>query len=163
VANQTGQRGDAMTTKQELRRLVDALPDDQLNDLPAWLLEELHPESLARVLKRVWTFDHLTDLVAHLQGGMSPLERTLHTAPIDDEPVTAEEEAAIAEARAELAKGEPCLSLADIKREFGLDDGAPIYTRATLHTIVDELPDSALNEAGRRLEELARASNGPER
>ena len=52
------------------------------------------------------------------QGGDTPLY-TSGTAPLDDEPETEEERAAVAEARAELARGEG-IPAAEIYREFDL-------------------------------------------
>ncbi len=46
-----------------------------------------------------------------------PLTALLDTAPIDDEPVTPEEDEAVAEARAEIARGE-VISAEEIRREF---------------------------------------------
>jgi hypothetical protein len=42
--------------------------------------------------------------------------RFLHDAPVDDEPVTAEEEAAVAEVERDRAAGVPTISFDDIKR-----------------------------------------------
>jgi hypothetical protein len=50
------------------------------------------------------------------QGGDAP-RYTSGTAPLDDEPETEEERAAVAEARAELARGEG-IPAAEIYREF---------------------------------------------
>ncbi|MGD9893859.1 MAG: hypothetical protein AB7U18_21460, partial [Dehalococcoidia bacterium] len=44
---------------------------------------------------------------------------TLATAPLDDEPETSEEAAAVAEAREAIARGD-VYSMEEIKREFGL-------------------------------------------
>jgi PHD/YefM family antitoxin component YafN of YafNO toxin-antitoxin module len=46
-----------------------------------------------------------------------PLTKFLDDAPIDDEPTTPAEEAAVAEARADIAAGHT-ISLEEIKREF---------------------------------------------
>lgn len=53
-----------------------------------------------------------------IDGLRDPLAALLNTAPIDDEPVTAEEEAAVAEAEADIAAGRT-VSLDEITREFG--------------------------------------------
>lgn len=50
---------------------------------------------------------------------LEPLERSLATAPVEDEPITAEEAAALDEARASLARGEG-IPHEEILREFGL-------------------------------------------
>jgi hypothetical protein len=47
-----------------------------------------------------------------------PLSKFLDAAPLDDEPVTPEEEAAVAEAEADIAAGRT-VSLDEIKRELG--------------------------------------------
>jgi hypothetical protein len=80
--------------KEELYRLVDALPD---NAIPAArrILEEL--------------------------GAVEPDEvlYTIETAPIDDEPETEEERAAVAEARAASARGE-VMTTEELRRQLGL-------------------------------------------
>ncbi len=48
-----------------------------------------------------------------------PLELSMLTAPLDDEPLTAEDVAALAEARASLDRGEG-IPHEEILREFGL-------------------------------------------
>lgn len=47
------------------------------------------------------------------------LTKLLDDAPLDDEPITPEEEAAVAEADAEIAAGQ-AVSLEEVRREFGL-------------------------------------------
>ena len=69
-----------MTTKTALHRLVDELPDTEL-------------DAAARYL-------------AYLRDTCDPLERLLDNAPEDDEPVTPEEEAAIAEGWEAYRRGE---------------------------------------------------------
>jgi hypothetical protein len=112
----------AMTTKEALyRRLIDDVPADDLRTAEA-LLELLRARRRLGRLK----FDKLkglsaADLVAlrnalvHArwalnQAGRIPLDdpvlRAFMEAPDDDEPVTPEEEAAIAEAREAVARGE---------------------------------------------------------
>ncbi|MGH3030114.1 MAG: hypothetical protein ACRDNE_05010 [Gaiellaceae bacterium] len=46
-----------------------------------------------------------------------PFVRFLDEAPIDDEPVTAEEEAALAEVEADRAAGVPTIPFDDVKRK----------------------------------------------
>ncbi len=70
-----------MTTKDKLHRLVDALPEPVLDEAER-LLQELQ------------------------RRAADPLLRALAAAPEDDEPDTEEERAAIAEARAAIARGE---------------------------------------------------------
>lgn len=84
-----------MTTKERLYRLVDALP-------------ERERETAARVM------EGLASLAL-----VDPLARALELAPEDDEPETAAERAAVAEARAELAAGRG-MSSESLRRELGL-------------------------------------------
>jgi hypothetical protein len=51
---------------------------------------------------------------------VEPLSRSLATAPVEEEEVTAETAAALDRARASLARGE-VIPHEDIRREFGLD------------------------------------------
>jgi hypothetical protein len=69
-----------MTTREELHRLVDALQEPVLDEA----------EELLRDLQ---------------QRAADPLLRALTAAPEDDEPETEEEREAVAEARAEVARG----------------------------------------------------------
>lgn len=84
----------SMITKEMLYRLVDTLPASEF-------------DTAARVLEAL-----------NVVGMDEPLY-TIATAPIDDEPETEEERAAVAEARAELARGEG-IPAAVIYREFGM-------------------------------------------
>jgi hypothetical protein len=70
-----------MTTKEKLHRLVDALPNAVLDEAEDFL-QELQ------------------------QRATDPLLQALAAAPEDDEPETDEERAAVAEARAAIARGE---------------------------------------------------------
>src|SRR5271167_3630353 len=70
------------------------------------LLEQLDSSQLAAVVQLL---EVMTD----------PLARSLATAPVDNEPVTAEEAAALDEAHASIARGEG-IAHEDILREFGL-------------------------------------------
>jgi hypothetical protein len=47
--------------------------------------------------------------------------RLLDDAPLEDEEISPEEEAAVQEARDELAAGAPTISHEEIKREFGIE------------------------------------------
>jgi len=49
-----------------------------------------------------------------------PLTRLLDSAPLKDEEITAEEEAAVQEAREELAAGVPTIPLEEVKHKHGL-------------------------------------------
>lgn len=71
----------ATNTREHLHRLVDQLPESEY-------------ESVAQYLQ------HLRDLAN------DPVYQAFMNAPIDDEPLTPEEEAAIEEARKEVARGE---------------------------------------------------------
>lgn len=85
--------GDVKKVRAELHELVDKLPD-----------QELHAAHR---------------FIEYLRDRGDPLLRKLMDAPIDDEPETEEEEALVAEAREELARGET-IAFEEIKREFGL-------------------------------------------
>jgi outer membrane protein assembly factor BamD (BamD/ComL family) len=83
-----------MTTKEQLHRLVDELPESEL-------------EAAERYL-------------AYLRAiGSSALLRALIEAPYDAEPVTPEDAAAIAEAYEAVARGE-VVSDTELQRELGL-------------------------------------------
>jgi hypothetical protein len=74
-----------------LHHLVDTLPDSEI-------------AAAERYLRGVQTDD--------------PVLRTLLTAPLDDEPETDEERAAVAGAYADMRRGR-LVSMEEIKREFG--------------------------------------------
>ena len=82
--------GYGSLTRDELHRLVDAIPDSEL-----------------------------ASAAAALEPLVDPVMRALLTGPIDDEPETEEERAAVAEAKAELARGE-FLTHEEVKRRHGL-------------------------------------------
>jgi hypothetical protein len=77
-----------MTAKEKLRERIETLTE----------------EEAAETLRLL---DQRTD----------PLTVLLDNAPLDDEPVTPEEEEGVAEARAEIARGE-VISAEEIRREF---------------------------------------------
>jgi len=108
-----------MTTKAELHQLIDALPENQTEEAARRLAGLQDMEQLAATLKARLSFEQLCQLVAWLQEGFTPLERSLLTAPWDDEPETDEERAAVAEARAEFDRGE-WLTTEEVRRELGL-------------------------------------------
>jgi hypothetical protein len=81
-----------MTVKEQLHHAVDAMTDDE-----------------ARIALRA---------LADASG--DPVAWMLAHAPLDDEPETEEERAAVAEAKRELAAGEPTVPLEQVKRELGL-------------------------------------------
>jgi hypothetical protein len=78
----------AMTAKEQLRERIETLSEQEAE----------------RTLRLI---DDLRD----------PLTKFLDDAPVDDEPVTPEEEAAIAEAEADIAAGRT-VSLEEVMREF---------------------------------------------
>jgi len=79
-------------TKADLHRLVDALPPDSVDAVGRWL-------------ERV---------------SNDPMIAVLDAAPWDDEPSTPEEEAAVAEARTAIARGEG-IGWDQAKAELGAD------------------------------------------
>ena len=79
-----------MTSKERLRRLVDELSEQEAE-------RTLH-------------------LVEHERE--DPMIRRLDEAPLEDEEISAEEEAAVQEAREEIAAGVPLISLEQVKREL---------------------------------------------
>jgi hypothetical protein len=82
-----------MTTREKLHRLVDDLSDEEVGKALR-LLSSTH------------------------QNG-DPLVALMDAAPIDDEPFTDEDAAAIAEVEADRAAGVPTIPFEEIKREFG--------------------------------------------
>jgi hypothetical protein len=82
-----------MTTREKLHQIVDKLPEEELD----------------AALKAI---EARTD---------DPMIRRLEDAPPEDEEISAEEEAAVQEARDELAAGAPLISQEEIKREFGIE------------------------------------------
>ncbi len=82
-----------MTIKEELRRLVDELPESELF-----------------VAKR---------FLEYLRNMGDPVFRAMLEAPEDDEPETEEERAAVAEAQEDFKAGR-VVSHQELKREFGL-------------------------------------------
>lgn len=82
-----------MTTKDDLHRLVDQLPEGEL-------------ATAERLLR-------------DLCGGEDPLLRFLEAAPVDDEPETEEERAAVAAAWEAIRHGE-VLTDEELRRELGL-------------------------------------------
>ena len=81
-----------ITTRQQLHRLVDQLPESEIG-------------TAQRVLEALTALGH------------DPLLQMLADAPEDDEPLTAEEEALIEEGRQQLQRGEG-RSLEEVQREL---------------------------------------------
>jgi hypothetical protein len=59
-------------------------------------------------------------VAALLDAREEPLSRRLADAPLEDEEISAEEEAAVQEARDELDAGADLIAHEQIKREFGM-------------------------------------------
>ena len=79
-----------MTVKERLHRVV----------------EEMTEEEAEATLRRI-------DVLRN-----DPLVRFLDAAPIDDEPITAEDEKALADVEGDRAAGAPTISFDDIKRKY---------------------------------------------
>lgn len=84
-----------MTTRERLRRLVDKVPEDEIHSAERFL--------------------------EYLRDAHKPLY-TPETAPFDDEPVTPEEEADVAEALEELAAGQ-MMSTAELLKMLNHEEG----------------------------------------
>jgi len=84
---------DRATLRDELHELVDQLPDEEL--------------------------DAAHRFVEYLRHHGDPFLKKLMDAPLDDEPVTEEEEALVAEAWEDVKAGR-LHSLEDVKKELGL-------------------------------------------
>jgi hypothetical protein len=83
----------SMTTREKLHQVVDELPEEELD------------AALQAIESRV----------------DDPLIRRLEDVAPEDEEISAEEEAAVQEARDELTAGAPLVSQDEIKREFGIE------------------------------------------
>jgi hypothetical protein len=70
------------------------------------VIEEMTDEEAEATLRRIQA--RRTD----------PLLRFLDAAPLDDEPVSGEEEAAVAEVEADRAAGVPTIPFDDVKRKY---------------------------------------------
>ena len=88
---------------------IESAKPPPVKDILHRLTDELADEDL-RPAKR---------LLEYLRDMSDPVLRSMMEAPIDDEPVTPEEEAAIREAYEELAAGR-LVSFEELRREFGL-------------------------------------------
>lgn len=82
-----------MTTKKDLHRLVDELPTREVAAARRYL--------------------------EYLRNMGDPVRRALEEAPLDDEPLTAEDEAAINEAHRDVAAGR-VVDHREVKRQLGL-------------------------------------------
>ena len=84
---------EASTMREELRLLVDHIPDSDV--------------ATARKI---------------LRALLDPVELSLLLAPLDDEPLSEHEEAALAEAEYRERRGEPLIPHEEVLREFGLSE-----------------------------------------
>lgn len=82
-----------MTTREKAHKLLDELPESEIEPVIEFIASR----------------------------GEDPVLRLLDDAPEEDEEITAEEEAAVQEARDEIAAGAPLIPFDEIKREFGYD------------------------------------------
>jgi len=87
-----------MTTREKAQKLLDAVPDSELEPVVEFLASHGTPA----------------------ERGDS-FARWLDSRPEEDEDISAEEEEAVQEAREEIASGVPLISFEEIKREFGYD------------------------------------------
>jgi hypothetical protein len=87
-----------MTTREKVHKLVDELPDATLDPVAEFIATR-----------------------GHAAGQGDSFARWLDSRPEEDEEITAEEEAAVQEARDEIAAGVPLIPFDEIKREFRYD------------------------------------------
>ena len=89
----TKQQEDAETMRQELREIVDELPDEELLGVRSYL--------------------------RYLMATKDPVVKSLLEAPLDAQPLTPEDEAAIEEGRRAAAEGN-LISNEEMKRQLGI-------------------------------------------
>jgi hypothetical protein len=87
-----------MTTRETAHKLLDQVPEDELEPVVEFLASR-----------------------GEDSGQGDGFARWLDSRPDEDEEITAEEEAAVQEARDEIAAGAPLIPFDEIKREFGYD------------------------------------------
>jgi hypothetical protein len=80
-----------MTTREKARKLLEELPESDMEPVVEFLASR----------------------------GRDPVLQLLENAPEEDEEISAEEEAAVREARDELAAGAPTIPLEQVMRELG--------------------------------------------
>ena len=97
-----------MTAREELHLLVDRLDDEAVPEALA-VLQEL-------TARRPTVLDGAADSP---EGSLSSLDRALAAAPLEDEPISEEEERAVEEARRAIARG-AVISDAELRRRLGL-------------------------------------------
>lgn len=76
-----------------------------------------------KLLERVMRLseDEADETLRLLEGQEDQVVRLLDEAPLEDEEISPEEEAAVQEAREEVAAGAATISHEEIKREFGIE------------------------------------------
>jgi hypothetical protein len=76
-----------------------------------------------RLLERVrgLSEEQAAETLRVLDDRDDPVARMLESAPLEDEEISPEEEAAVQEARDELTAGVPTIPLEEIKRKYGLE------------------------------------------
>ena len=77
-------------------------------------------EKILEALPR-WTEHEAEVALRAVEAQADPVVRRLDNTPLEDEEISPEEEAAVQEARDELAAGVPTISHEEIKREFGIE------------------------------------------
>ena len=80
-----------MTTREKAHKLLDELPESEIESVVEFIASR----------------------------GEDPMIRWLDSRPEEDEEISAEEEAAVQEARDEIAAGAPLIGFDEIKRELG--------------------------------------------
>lgn len=80
-----------MTTRQQLHELIDDLPESEIGPVAELIVSR----------------------------GDDPVLRAFEEAPLDDEPWTEDDEAAIAEVQADRAAGMPDIPLEQVMRDLG--------------------------------------------
>jgi hypothetical protein len=68
-----------------------------------------------------WTEHEAEIALRAVEREVDPVSRRFEDAPLEDEEISAEEEAAVQEARDELAAGAATIPHDEIKREFGIE------------------------------------------
>ena len=81
---------DAVTTREKAHKLLDALPESEIEPVIEFIASR----------------------------GVDPVLRLLDNAPEDDEPVTEEDEAALEEAYTELDTGAPTMSVDEFRSRY---------------------------------------------
>lgn len=102
----------SMTTKERLHKIIDELPEAQAAEVLDFASERASVTSATGAGEN----EH----AATAEEREDPVIAAFRDAPEDDEPWTEEDEAAMAEVRADEAAGVPTIPLADIKAKYGL-------------------------------------------